>query len=223
MSISCVTTKTPQKNTSEKVATLITNNLDHGNKVLFLTSGGSNIDVTYNMFNIIKGRDLSRLSLSLIDERFVEFGDKSENWQQLLNKNTQFGNTETYRIISPNLTRLDTRKQYIKWLESKLGQSPFIICLLGIGTDGHIAGIKPNSVAVKSNQLVIDYTGPDFERITATKNLLKLSNEIIVQSSGADKKNAIQSLIKQTIDTNIQPDQMLKDFKNVTLYTDQEV
>lgn len=171
---------------------------------------------------MLSGTDLNNLTISLTDERYGELGHKDENWQQLLDGGADFKNAKTFRIIK-DLSFDETTKNFNDWLEKAIENADFVIGLFGIGTDGHTAGIKPNSAAATSSKLADNFTGEDFQRITITPKMFKHIDQIVTQASGVDKTKILETLFAEKIDYIEQPAQLLKTVAESDLVTDNEI
>lgn len=193
--------------------------LTKGERILWLTSGGSNIAVSADIARRLEGQDLSRLYISLVDERFGPVGHADENWQQLLNTGFEPTGAHLYRPLSGQ-NRQATTSQFSDWLKEQLKSSDFSVGLFGIGADGHTAGIKPHSKSVSSIEWATSYTWNDFERITMTPMAITTLDLAVTQASGQDKHNTIKQLLAYDVSIDDQPAQVLKQVKRSILFTD---
>lgn len=164
-------------------------------RVVWLLSGGSAIETAVRVSQLLARRDLSRLSVSLVDERFGPVGHPNENWRHLLAAGLTLETADTYRPLQ-GLTRQATAKAFSDWLHDRLNRADFSLGLFGIGSDGHTAGIKPHSPAVSEQAWVSAYTGEDYERLTITFPVIQLLDEVVVQALGADKAEVIYRLLQ---------------------------
>ncbi|MNY47312.1 Glucosamine-6-phosphate isomerases/6-phosphogluconolactonase [compost metagenome] len=120
-------------------------------------------------------------------------------------------------------SREETTRQLAVWLQQELTKSDYAIGLFGIGSDGHTAGIKPDSIAVESSDWAAGYAGNDFERITMTFAPIHQLNEVVIQASGQDKQTILKELQEKDIPLNIQPAQILKTVPVATIYSDNKI
>ena len=200
------------------LAETISQHLDIGT-VLWLVSGGSAIQVAVGASRLLTGQDLSRLTVSLADERFGEPDHVDSNWQQLLDA----GFSVPGASVVPVLTGVDRETTAQKWgdqLRQLLNTSNYRIALLGIGSDGHTSGILPSSEAVTSRDVVTSYDGGGYQRITTTPAGLRLLDEAVVYATGESKRTALQNLQK-SMSVSEQPAQLLKLISKVTVYNDE--
>lgn len=208
----------PVEMSSMAVADVIRKHIFNGERVLWLLSGGSGAAVALNASKELKDLDLSKLFVSMTDERYGEVGHKDENWQQLLDAGLQLPGANLYRPLTmQNIEK--TTADFDDWLSEQLKKADYKIGIFGIGIDGHTAGIKPHSLAVISPTLASSFVGDDFERITITFNTIKQLDEVVIQASGPDKKPIIDSLLNKNIPLDDQPSQILKQVPTATIYT----
>ena len=208
----------PIETASTAIVGVIKKHIFNGERVLWLLSGGSGEAIAINASKKLSDLDLSKLFVSMTDERYGEVGHKDENWQQLLNAGLQLPGANLYRPLKPQNIE-DTTAYFNNWLSEQLKKADYKIGIFGLGADGHTAGIKPHSPAVDSPNLAASFTGDDFERITITFNVIKQLDEIFIQAYGDSKKSAIDSLLHKNISLDDQPAQVLKQVPIATIYT----
>jgi 6-phosphogluconolactonase/glucosamine-6-phosphate isomerase/deaminase len=192
--------------------------LSQGKKVLWLLSGGSAIEPAVLTLKLLKDKDLSRLTISLVDERYGQPGHKDSNWQQLLKRGFEPGNARLYPVLKVS-DPVQMVSDFNQFLENQLAEANFKLALLGIGTDGHTAGILPGSPAVGSTDYAIYYKAPDYQRITITLKALALMDEAVVYARGGEKAKALDDLDK-TLPLFSQPAQIIKQIPAVSVYND---
>ena len=209
----------PVKSAAEHLATTIKEHLAADEHVLWLLSGGSGINVVLETDRLLTGTDLTRLSVTLSDERYGNVGHADENWQQLLDGGLKLEGATLYRPLM-NEDRTITTDEFGAWIMQVMSDANYKIGLFGIGNDGHTAGIKPKSSAVEATAWADSFKGDDFERITITPFAISQLDEIVVQASGADKLPILKSLLHENLPVSDQPAQVLKSVSKCTLYTD---
>lgn len=213
-----ITTEEPIAAAAKQLADSISRELLAGHDVLWLLSGGSSLTIATAAATQLHGSDLSKLHITLTDERYGEPGHADENWQQLLASGFGAPGADCYRPLTG--TSLDTTvNQFEVWLQATLNKATYTIGIYGIGPDGHTAGIKPHSPAVTSSRLVEGFVGDDFTRLTITPSVIARNDEIVVQSSGADKQPVLVDWLSAEHSLDEQPAQVLKRIDNATLYT----
>ena len=216
--IDYVFTNHPVEEATDNIVKVLKLHLEKGDRVLWLLSGGSGINVAIRASKKLEGIDLTNLFVGLTDERYGLVGHKDENWQQLLDNSLSLPGANLYRTLTGQ--DIDqTTTAFDNWLKSQLEKSDYKIGIFGFGADGHTAGIKPDSSAVSAPNLAASFIGDDFERITVTFKTIKQLDEVVIQASGINKLPIIRDLMNSNIPLNKQPVQILKLVPHATLYT----
>lgn len=207
---------------SDYLSDTITGHLAAGNKVLWLLSGGSAIKVEVTAARALRsGADFSRLTLSLFDERYGPPGHAESNWQQLADAGLELAGAN----LRPVLVGKDmaaTAEDFAGFIDEALTQSDFSIGLAGIGPDGHTLGIKPGSPAVAARQPAIAYDWQDYRRLTTTASVISRLDEIVVYALGSEKLAQLEKL-REDINPDTQPAQLLKLCPNLKIFSDQAI
>ena len=205
----------------KSLADKIITGLNSGKKVLWLISGGSNIPITVKVMDIIRksvGPDyLSNLSITLTDERYGPENHTDSNWKQFIDLGLNIAGIKAYPVLS-NESFSETIIQYGKTTEKLMEESDIIVGQFGMGSDGHIAGILPHTVAVSETGPTSGYESGKFKRITLTFSILKRINIAYLFVSEATKKIAVEHLKKDAISLDDQPAQILKEIKSSYVY-----
>lgn len=201
----------------EYITRLLTEKLSSDQTILWLISGGSAIEVEAEISGKLQEVDTSNLVVALMDERYGDVGHKDENWQKLLNAGFSLPQASTYRTII-GAGRQETARQFDTFLQDSLRAADYTIGLFGIGTDGHTAGIKPNSPGINDSELVVEYVGDDFERVTITTEAIKKLDEAVLYVRGHEKDAQIEKLLHEDIDVYEQPAQILKAVPKSSLF-----
>lgn len=200
----------------------ILDQLDLGKHVLFFATGGSSIAVGTKIAEILredqKHNLTQNLTVLLTDERYGPVNHVDSNFSKLLEK----GFTLPFAKVIPILTgesRETATDKFDNILEKELKIAEYKIGLFGFGSDGHTAGILPESVATESRNFACGYDTPVFSRITITFNTIKQLDEAVVWAQGEDKWEVLESL-KKDLDFIRQPVQILKQVPLLTIFTD---
>ncbi len=215
-------TLTDTQSASNIIADRLRKELDHGHKVLWLLSGGSNIGIEVDALKKLPLELQKNLTITLNDERFGPFGHKDSNLQQL----TDGGLLKTAAKIIPvlvpeSLPLTATATHFGDNLSMEIALADTVVSQLGMGSDGHIAGILPNTPAVNATELVCSYTTDLYDRITITAETLKLVNVVYLFAFGPDKRAQLELLRDKKLTPNEQPAQFLKQISEVYVYNDQ--
>ena len=200
------------------VAEIITAQLADNRTVLWLVSGGSAIGVAVAAAKHLAGRDLSGLTVSLIDERYGPVGHSDSNWRQLADAGFMPAGATRHPVLDGN-SQAKTAEAFDEFLHIQFAQRHFHIGLLGIGPDGHTSGILPHSPAVAAPGLVASYDGGAYRRITTTPHALSHLSEAVVYAAGQDKWPVLDRL-ETDLPLAEQPAQALKAVPKLTIFTD---
>lgn len=192
-----------------------------GKRVLWLLSGGSNIVIEVAVLNLLPVGLQRQLTIMLSDERYGRFGHKASNMQQLYDAGFDPGDATVLPAITPeNLPLEMAAERYQAAIEHAFAKADTIVAQLGIGPDGHIAGILPHSPAVAAQGYVASYRAEQYERITLTfKALVKCT--VYVFAFGDNKREQLEILRGTDLPPTKQPAQILKKIPESYVYNDQ--
>lgn len=200
------------------IADKINGHINNGERVLWLVPGGSAIKVAVKATELISEKHPDKLSISLTDERYGELGHKDSNWQQLEDSGFSLNGAKLHPVIKDKDFQT-TSDSYDRYIERELKRSDYKIALFGMGADGHIAGILPNSEAHNAQSYVASYETPQYKRITITKKAILELDEAVVFAIGKPKWRALDELEKN-MPINYQPAQILKEIPSVYVFND---
>lgn len=215
-------TLTDIQQASKIIADRLQAELSQGKKVLWLLSGGSNIGIEAQALAMIPLDKQANLTITLNDERFGPYGHKDSNMQQFhdaLHAETQ---AKIIPVIAPEGLPLEaTTTHFSDNINQEVAAANVIITQLGMGSDGHIAGILPHTPSVGATGAVTSYTTEQFVRITVTFETLKHANAAYLFAFGADKHEQLELLQDGNVPIEEQPAQFLKRLPEVYVYNDQ--
>ncbi|HET7302418.1 MAG TPA: 6-phosphogluconolactonase [Candidatus Saccharimonadales bacterium] len=202
----------------EEAATLLASALNerlvHGKRVLWLVSGGSAVRCAAEAQRLL-AHTSHGLIVMQVDERFGPPGHPDSNWQKLLDAGFSLRGVKCYPVLA-GAGLQETVDRYEERLAAELAAADEVVALLGVGADGHTAGILPDSPAVTATSLVKAYRGPDFERITLTPPALKRITWALVYAVSPDKQEVLHSL-QHSAPVAKQPMQLLKSIPHVVV------
>jgi 6-phosphogluconolactonase len=165
-------------------------------KVLYLASGGSSIPVSVAVLKSLSPETMRKLTLTLTDERYGNVGHPDSNWQQLKDVGLDTSMFSCVPVLPPGeLEKEEVAEHFEEHLSALFKTSPYIIALFGIGADSHIAGILPDSDAVKEEKhLVAVYDAGAFTRITITPPVFHMIDSAYVYARGESKRAAVDGI-----------------------------
>lgn len=200
----------------------LTKELSGGREVVWLLSGGSNVLIAAAVMTGIPQGLVSGLTLMLLDERYGPVGHTDSNWQALHDGGFLPGEAHVLPVLQEGLDAAATAKQFDARAHEVLEGAALVIGQIGIGADGHVAGILPNSPAAHENSaLVCAYESDPYSRITMTFPALRRLDAAYVFAFGDSKQQALMQLREQNRPLGEQPAQVLKEIPEVYIYNDQ--
>lgn len=218
----------PQRYAGEALETLL--NKYQGKAILLLLSGGSSL----GLLSFVKAESLNeKITLGVVDERF-SFDQAASNYLKL--QSTDFYNSAIKagsKILRPEIVEGVSGEVIANNWENDLRnwfkENPDGICLatIGIGPDGHIAGMFPGNWGVdfNGNAWTVFYSVPSTinpytDRLTITSTFLKEKvTETIVYAVGKDKQFVIEALIENKSALDPLPAKVLSQLKSVDFFT----
>lgn len=205
--------------------------------VLFL-SGGKTPNALYR--HIAESGLFHPGAVGLVDERFGPPFHKESN--ELMLEDTglldycRHAGIPVYRCLRRGLTREKSSVNYDEQLGTLFATYQRHIAVLGIGLDGHTAGIPAQNLKVKSQKskvytttdLVTEYNdtrGVYGERVTMTFTALSMMDLLLVLVFGKEKKHALDLLFANGSEEEV-PSRFFKRpeiAKKTILITDQTI
>ena len=167
-------------------------------RMSFVLTGGSSPINLYK--KLAKSNiDWSNIDLFWGDERFVSNKSKNSNFKmandlfikksKIKKRNLFYINTKRKDVNQSSLEYQNKIKNYFK--NKKIS---FDICLLGMGNDGHVASIFPNTNILKKKFIVSPVNRRDFKRITIGLKIINNSKKILLWLSKKSKTSTFKKL-----------------------------
>jgi 6-phosphogluconolactonase len=168
---------------------------------LLLSGGNTPIGIFKELVNKQDKMNWGKVELYWVDERCAPISSVDSNYGNC--KRSLIDNLKVKPVSYPMY--LDGKiqsavDQYQKLLSDKFDNNPvFDLALLGIGEDGHVASIFPDSNAINEEELFVVSSHspvPPGKRITLTLGVISSSKKCIFLSKGMKKKWVYESCIK---------------------------
>jgi 6-phosphogluconolactonase len=171
-----------------------------------LVSGGS---TPKKMFEFLSNQDLdwSKVTIGLVDERFVDATDEASNEKMVKNILLQHHASAAqfigmvYDTGDYNKNLKLAQKSYSVFIESGVD-----VCILGMGNDGHTASLFPGDQSsesdLKESQIeLLNTTAPvhPTKRITCSKALILTSKKLLLMLIGEAKMKALEEALDQNL------------------------
>lgn len=99
----------------------------------------------------------------------------------------------------------------------------FDLIMLGIGTDGHIASLFPNSDNLKERQASTSAAWIDTQkgwRISLTSPVIREASHIMLLATGENKANILEQVLNGSSNTNELPAMLIKDLPQTEWFLD---
>jgi 6-phosphogluconolactonase/glucosamine-6-phosphate isomerase/deaminase len=205
----------------EKMADALRSALQSYDRVIWLVSGGSNITISVDAMRRLDDELTRKLVIMQADERFVPLDSKDCNWHQLVNAGFDTKHATAFPVLVMGESRDETAARYSETVLREFIAADYIVGQFGVGTDGHIAGIKPGSQASISDELACGYRGEDFERVTLTFPALQQVDEAFAFVFGDEKRPILERLLGDIQSLAEFPAGVLRTTPISTIYNDQ--
>lgn len=190
--------------------------------VLFL-SGGNTPKALYK--KIAEYKSLEVGAVAMVDDRYTfhqQYSNEIMIGQSGLISYLNSKNIAFYKILEFGLSRQKTAEEYDETVRFLLTHFPKSVAILGIGADGHTAGIpagiENEELRTKNQNYVSEFdsfpTEPK-DRVSLTFTALSMIDCLIVLVFGEDKKEVVKNLPEFYKREDIS--------KKTILITDQEV
>jgi 6-phosphogluconolactonase len=180
---------------------------------IFLT-GGTAAEILYNEWSEIADFKTTRnLVFYFGDERCVSPDDINCNYKMTLNSLFKYGfpvNSKVYRMKGESSNTTFAAREYELLIPEKID-----ILLLGIGLDGHIASIFPDSekLFVGRTDLVLPVYTNKFpeKRLTITPRVVKRAKRTYILAFGNDKYSVLNNIRNNSPISNNYPVRLVSD------------
>ncbi len=178
-------------------------------QTLLLLSGGSQ-KTLYEM--LMQEKKLKPFAVALVDERYGEKMHDNSNEKMIketgLVSDLEARGINFYPILSEGADIAKTAEDYEIILKELLSKSKKKVAVIGIGPDGHTAGIAPNRdkpyfvnpLFSQKGKLVgwfNDETGTFGKRVTTTFDALSQTDLLIILAFGPSKQNPLNAMFQE--------------------------
>lgn len=213
------------KNTAElAIAARLQEELAAGKRVVWLVSGGSNVELEVAIMSTLRGNvgdKLGNLTILPMDERYGDPGHENSNSEFLRQAGFLPGAAEWIDILAHDVSFSETIEYYDDVVSEALALAQVVVGQFGLGADGHVAGILPTSPATEEDYAtVVGYEWEDYVRLTLSPRTLSEVNVGYVVAYGDNKEEALKRLQSNQEELETLPAHLLYDIPEVYVYTD---
>ena len=150
----------------------------------------SKIDINWNNIDLFWG-----------DERYVSHQSKNSNYRLAFNEFIKKIKLDKKNILPIKIHKSisKTSAEYSLTIKKyfKYKKISFDYCLLGMGNDGHIASLFPNSEDLYKKFITKPIIRKDFKRITLSLNIINNSKKILLWLNNSSKSKIYLKLKKK--------------------------
>jgi len=179
--------------------------------IVMLTGGRAAAQLYTEWQKLSNFKKLTNTTFYFGDERCVPPDHPESNYgmaMQTLFKDGLPNNCKIYRMQAEKQNLEKSAKAYEMLLPNSID-----ILLLGVGEDGHIASLFPNSPQLQEQKrLCLSVRGlkPPYKRLTVTLPVIKSAKTTYILAQGRAKKQIVEQAKQNPIDINKLPVQMIK-------------
>ena len=201
---------------SNTLLNLISSEINDSEDYSLGLSGGSTPKFFYELF-AAKYKDYSNIYLWTVDERHVDINDENSNQRMI---NSIFSNSNLNIIeYSYEEDPGHSAKNYTATVFSKVDK--FNAAILGVGEDGHIASLFPDTTALNAEEKGFVQNEVNILtkwRVTCTFELLKDIEQVYLLVTGENKREIIEKIGKEN---DLPVNELIRLREKTVLLTDQ--
>ena len=201
---------------SNTLLDLISSEINDSENYSLGLSGGTTPKFFYELF-AEKYKNYSNIYLWTVDERHVDINDDKSNQRMI---NSIFSNSNLNIIeYSYEEDPRHSAKNYTTKVFNKFDK--FNAAILGVGEDGHIASLFPNTTALDADEKGFVHNEVNILtrwRVTSTFELLKNVEHVYLLVTGENKKEIIEKIGKEN---DLPVNELIRLRKKTVLLTDQ--
>jgi len=201
---------------SNTLLDLISSEINNSENYSLGLSGGSTPKFFYELF-AEKYKDYSNIYLWTVDERHVNIDDEKSNQRMI---NSIFSNSNLNIIeYSYEENPGHSAKKYTNNVFKKVDK--FNAAILGVGEDGHIASLFPDTTALNAKEKGFVQNEVNILtkwRVTCTFELLKDIEQVYLLVTGENKREIIEKIGKEN---DLPVNELIRIREKTVLLTDQ--
>jgi 6-phosphogluconolactonase/glucosamine-6-phosphate isomerase/deaminase len=192
--------------------------------VRWQTSGGSNINAEVDIMHLLRDHcadKLQGLAILPMDERYGKPGHDDSNTQALRHAGFDPGEATWVDVLMHDVPFDQTVSFYNDVASAALANAGVIVGQFGMGDNGHVAGVQPDSPAAEADEATVaGYDWSDYRRLTLTPAALKQVDVGYMLAYGGGKKDALQRMQQNKETLHKLPAILLYEIPEVYVYND---
>lgn len=172
-------------------------------KFVVALSGGSTPNAIYSSLEKLGSKtDWSRVHLFWGDERPVPPDHPDSNYRAAMNsglKNLPIPDKQIHRMIAEKNIEKEAENYEALIRQESTGNTSFDLVMLGVGEDGHIASLFPNTEGLdESSRWVIANEVPQKNtfRMTITYPCIRAAKAVVIYALGKSKQSIISQILR---------------------------
>ncbi len=183
-----------ESNLVSEIAKTLAHEIENKGQATLLVSGGS---TPVNLFKSLSNVqfDWSKVTVSLVDERFVPDGHTDQNGE--LVKANLLQNKAAKAQFIPLVQNAENAEDNLQRVKDAFSTDhfPLSVVILGMGTDGHTASLFPDApeldygmnLTTKESLIITNPQAAPHQRISFTRRALLNTNRLILHCYGQEK------------------------------------
>ena len=221
---------------ADEIIASIQDVLSESNQCYCTLAGGKTPAETYRLMchpPRVDDVEWTSVRFFLSDERYVPISDAQSNYKMIQETLlTHLSGRAKVEKVDTTLTDPEEAARRYEQLvrdcvpANDAGTPQFDILLLGIGEDGHLGAIFPQSEAFSETGRIyaaVDHPSNSVSRITITPKLLLAAKKVIIMARGKGKAGILKRILEGNEDPHQLPGRLLKDHAGkVTWFIDTE-
>lgn len=217
---------------AKRIFSLLASRPSHEALVLGLCGGRSVVGLLRAMLGESRNQlqdSIRRVQFFMVDERVVPLSDSQSNFgglkNQLFDKLLQDGLISEDQLHPFDVTHGDPERACVEY-ESELKRygGSFTVTVLGMGEDGHVAGLFPNHPVLSQTERAFysfeDSPKPPPHRMTASAQLVCQSSLVILLALGEAKREAWNRFQGSNVSITDCPAKMVTHARECVVVTD---
>lgn len=182
---------------------LANSSIENYGKFVVALSGGSTPNAIYSSLEKLGSKtDWSRVHLFWGDERPVPPDHPDSNYRAAMNsglENLPIPDQQIHRMIAEKNIEKEAENYEALIRQESTGNASFDLVMLGVGEDGHIASLFPNTAGLyESNRWVIANEVPQKNtlRMTITYPCIRAAKAVVIYALGKSKQSIISEVLR---------------------------